>query len=601
MESDKSLDEKTQRVRSLLASYYSLDEGGEGGVGSGGVGSSHDTPGTGRGVENLDREGFDCQRYFDRLLETNRLDELLTREIKLQSEVKQCDGELQSLVYENYSKFIAATDTIRSMRTKVDGMESKMALVKDKIGRIAEKNAVVDGKMEQRRARFDELNTVRNVMSKLNEVFDLPDKCRLSMERGALEVAVRYIASSKPFLEIHGSGENAALARVKAKLEACQLDLVASLKEKLRTDPDNNVEVINFLRQLGETVTELEDTFLSSSGAQLREMLQRATAAFEDGGCMGDLCGDEVGRAKVDEALAGIEDELVPCVLKLQSQYRGMFLSDENGAALGEGAGKFDATVESVLASAVAAAKKFVLTHPVKTLVAPSVLLEVLGKVSATFGRVEERFSSFEDVWAGFAQCMECSVRNFVGAKFLGLEGELRGLSSGEGAEARDSVAESVSAATEAICGCFDSFLHEMREMQKDGGPLIDPWKESFVGLVEEGCHQTLAAMQDALKVRPSPTRPQFFLFTPPHSDSSNSLFTHLCRAGLDSPERSRSFTPAFAEGTRTWSCRASRGASATSSCGRRHGTAGRMPWPGVLATSAISTLPITSRSRAGA
>ena len=53
-----------------------------------------------------------------------------------------------------------------------------------------------------------------------------------------------------------------------------------------------------------------------------------------DGGCMGDLCGDEVGRAKVDEALAGIEDELVPCVLKLQSQYRGMFLSDENGAAL---------------------------------------------------------------------------------------------------------------------------------------------------------------------------------------------------------------------------------------------------------------------------
>ena len=34
--------------------------------------------------------------------------------------------ELQSLVYENYSKFIAATDTI-SMRTKVDGMESKMA------------------------------------------------------------------------------------------------------------------------------------------------------------------------------------------------------------------------------------------------------------------------------------------------------------------------------------------------------------------------------------------------------------------------------------------------------------------------------------------
>ena len=58
-------------------------------------------------------------------------------------------------------------------------------------------------------------------MRRLNDIFDLPGKCRLSMERGALEVAVKYVADSKAFLERHSRGGGAqgqALTQVKLEM-----------------------------------------------------------------------------------------------------------------------------------------------------------------------------------------------------------------------------------------------------------------------------------------------------------------------------------------------------------------------------------------------
>jgi hypothetical protein len=41
-------------------------------------------------------------------------------------EIKNLDSDMQQLVYENYNKFIAATDTIRAMKSTVDGMQADM-------------------------------------------------------------------------------------------------------------------------------------------------------------------------------------------------------------------------------------------------------------------------------------------------------------------------------------------------------------------------------------------------------------------------------------------------------------------------------------------
>ena len=42
------------------------------------------------------------------------------------SEIKSLDSDMQMLVYENYNRFISATDTVRTMKSNVDGMDSSM-------------------------------------------------------------------------------------------------------------------------------------------------------------------------------------------------------------------------------------------------------------------------------------------------------------------------------------------------------------------------------------------------------------------------------------------------------------------------------------------
>jgi len=50
--------------------------------------------------------------------------------------VHQLDSEMQTLVYENYNKFIAATDTIRKMKVDFVDMEAEVAKLTEKIDKI---------------------------------------------------------------------------------------------------------------------------------------------------------------------------------------------------------------------------------------------------------------------------------------------------------------------------------------------------------------------------------------------------------------------------------------------------------------------------------
>ena len=514
------MDEKTQRVRSLLSSYYNLEGEGDSDGAAGTSAEASASPRRSNDPLSLDSSSFDPPRYFAQLLEQTRLDELLDRSLVLQSEVKTFDGDMQMLVYENYNKFISATDTIRSMRTKVDGMEEKMTQVKEKIKRIAEKNAVVDEKMGERRNRFDELNTVRDVMSKLNDVFELPNKCRISMERGALEVAVKYVSTSKPFLEKHGGGGgNEALLQVKAQMDDIQTHLVDLLKERLRTDPDNNVDVINYLRQLGETVTDLEDTFLSSSRVQLEEIVRKATNMFETWGSAASLvksvqtnqAGEEGGgssleslRTEMSAALSILDADFLPSALKLRSQYNTMFVGGSGGAP---GASKFDAILNDVLNSAVSAVKAFVLVHPPDSLVEPAPLVAVLGGITAAFGRIlAELDQAAPEVGPKLQSSVECSVRNYVGSKFLRLEeslesGVVRELGEVSRAEGSPDILSHLDAVESEAKASFDVFLREMSFLLgPEGGDLVSSWSRAFALLVQEGLFQTLMFTADNLR-----------------------------------------------------------------------------------------------------
>ncbi|KAI4132581.1 MAG: hypothetical protein LQ341_006257, partial [Variospora aurantia] len=61
----------------------------------------------------LDAPGFDAEAYVAEVLGRESLQGLLKIESGLINETRGLDGEKKALVYDNYSKLITATDTIR--------------------------------------------------------------------------------------------------------------------------------------------------------------------------------------------------------------------------------------------------------------------------------------------------------------------------------------------------------------------------------------------------------------------------------------------------------------------------------------------------------
>jgi hypothetical protein len=89
----------------------------------------------------FDKPDFSPSSYVQHLLATEGLEGVLRVEAGLLSDIRSLDGEKKALVYDNYSKLIKATDTIRCMREKMDPMMPGTSTLGPAIGHIAESAA----------------------------------------------------------------------------------------------------------------------------------------------------------------------------------------------------------------------------------------------------------------------------------------------------------------------------------------------------------------------------------------------------------------------------------------------------------------------------
>ncbi|KAM3422072.1 Vacuolar protein sorting-associated protein 51 like [Cercospora zeina] len=97
----------------------------------------------------LDKPGFEPEQYVQNLLTTEDLYGVLRIEASLVSDIRNLDGEKKALVYDNYSKLITATDTIKAMREKMDPMMPGTSTLGPAIGHIAETAAGLKREMRE--------------------------------------------------------------------------------------------------------------------------------------------------------------------------------------------------------------------------------------------------------------------------------------------------------------------------------------------------------------------------------------------------------------------------------------------------------------------
>ena len=128
---------RSRTNRAALRDYYGLKTAGPVDSTSTSTVSTVEEPLDVKNSE-LDAPGFDAEKYVRNVLATQGLEGVLKIESGLIGEIKSLDGEKKALVYDNYSKLIKATDTIRSMRENMGPLTPTTSSLSPAIAHIAE-------------------------------------------------------------------------------------------------------------------------------------------------------------------------------------------------------------------------------------------------------------------------------------------------------------------------------------------------------------------------------------------------------------------------------------------------------------------------------
>ena len=101
-------------------------------------------------ASELDAPGLDAPAYVAKLVATNSLEDVLATYARVLGEMRALDAEKKALVYDNYSKLIAATESIRKMRATMDPAAPNAGQVGAVIGDIYKQAAHLRDKARER-------------------------------------------------------------------------------------------------------------------------------------------------------------------------------------------------------------------------------------------------------------------------------------------------------------------------------------------------------------------------------------------------------------------------------------------------------------------
>ncbi|KAJ3019843.1 UNVERIFIED_CONTAM: Vacuolar protein sorting-associated protein 51, partial [Siphonaria sp. JEL0065] len=159
----------------------------------------------GPNIMDMDSPFFVPETFVSKCVNEDSLPDLIAHDNNLVAEIKDLDASMKTLVYGNYNKFIAASDTIRAMRMKVDDMETQMTEFSAKMEAISNQSNEIHGFLGEKRQKIKQLTGVHQLLNKLHFVFELPAKLTSSFKNAKYKDAVLLYTETHTLLDHYKS------------------------------------------------------------------------------------------------------------------------------------------------------------------------------------------------------------------------------------------------------------------------------------------------------------------------------------------------------------------------------------------------------------
>ncbi|KAI3380339.1 hypothetical protein SNEBB_003308 [Seison nebaliae] len=199
----------------------------------------------------IDESGFDPDTYMRHLIKTKKLPELIDRESELCKEIKNIGSDMQTLVYENYNKFITATDTIQQMKTEIDKMSDEVIKLRSTMDDVSEYNTKISSSLKNRRDEMSRVVDKHNLLKKLKFFSHLPNQLQEFIDEKNYEMAINCYETANKNIEQATSKKSFKTIRGKCdeKMERIKNNLFEQF-DNLQTSGKELSEVVGLLQKL---------------------------------------------------------------------------------------------------------------------------------------------------------------------------------------------------------------------------------------------------------------------------------------------------------------------------------------------------------------
>lgn len=251
MESDSSSDDEFATAgsitrRKLLADFYGKSSTGEGKTGNRGahgqapssslVAGDHDAPerrGNTADAKNLDSPYFDVAAHTSTHVVNSSVYRLLEMDEQLTLQVRTLDSTTQNMVYENYSKFIDATDAVKSVGTNVAANQQGLKRLEKGMETIDEQSKMVEEGLGSLRDAVAEKIRVKRLLTKLDSLLKLPETLREHIAGGRYRTAASNFLRSTNILSKHSAGFE-SLQKIETECNAILQEMATDLNRNIR-------------------------------------------------------------------------------------------------------------------------------------------------------------------------------------------------------------------------------------------------------------------------------------------------------------------------------------------------------------------------------
>jgi hypothetical protein len=189
-------------------------------------------------------------------------------------QVKDLDDDMQMIAYENYSKFIRATDVTKLMKTTIDGLEPDLKSIQTNIGQIADKHRKLEDMVLVRANKIEALLKQQRLCEKIRMLFGLPTTLQKCLDRRAYGQATMAYSSCVPFLRQYS--HISSFRQVLEDVELQMGQIRTALEQQLRSSELSVQDAVSSsitLLDLGADRPRVATDFLAGRGVALQECL----------------------------------------------------------------------------------------------------------------------------------------------------------------------------------------------------------------------------------------------------------------------------------------------------------------------------------------